>query len=157
MCVVPSLLLQSLPRPRVHRKLPTWPFQGQIERSQIGNLWPLDATVHCWQYLKDQGEDTGDLRPLTVHCNRIPQHLKIDTIAKGGNKKNASWSGYPYFYQCCVLTLQRTVVVFICEYLLCNFLNAVKFENGNYSILWSQMTFLSGLFNLFVTIRMHTA
>ena len=44
-------------------------------------------------------------------------------------------------FQCCNLWLQWTVVVFICEYLLCNLLNAVEFRNGNYNILWTQMTF----------------
>ena len=38
--------------------------------------------------------DIGNLRSLTVLCNRMSQHLKIDTIAKGGtSKKNAICQG----------------------------------------------------------------
>ena len=52
----------------------------KISDNQIP-LAHYQTRMHRWDYRGD----TANLRPLTVPCNQIPQHLQVDTIAIDGN------------------------------------------------------------------------
>ena len=102
----------------------------------VSSLWSLKYCV-IWQQLSMSYCDKKyPLCDLSIYItNELTGNSWCSTMAF---KDSICWacitgcqmSVFNYYFQWCGLWLKRTLVFFVCEYLLCNLLNTVVFLNG---------------------------